>query len=518
MTYTNPVADTNGLQVLNSPTKVIPVDLAGNAYTLQSGAVPVIQQATSNVNGTLQSAQTGNANGTILALLGSASVILTVSMAGFTGTVNFEVSEDNTNWSALQVQQEGTNNIMISVAGAVTTSVVLYEGSVAGLQSLRARTSGVGAGNVTVTAHAIPTTDAPRTLNANVAILPSIVQKIGQLGTSSQASLSKAFASNNVQGNSIVVVCAVGNGTTATVTDSAGNTYTNAGNAAVSSTFSSQIFYATNIAGGANTVTVTPSASVSVALEIYELSGIITPSTGALDLAVTNTSSGGSTTASTAAMEPLAPNEFVFMGIGVGTATSTLTVASGWSQDTATTSNIGGTPSGLFSFCSSSQYLGSLKSVTPSVTLGTSEPWTIAVASFRSVQIAVSGSMTPVANSTGGAQYFHLVSANTTNATVVKAAPGTLYSVILNCNTSAAARYLKFYDTATAPTAGSGTIVQVVQAPLLAASTGSTTVVNFGPTGMQFKTGIAFVTVTTLPDAGSTAVSTSDLSIDLCYA
>jgi hypothetical protein len=503
-----------GMGTVAAQSGTVLTDAAGTNYA------PLVVQmnASQSVNGTLQSAAGANGNGTALALLGMASVILTVTQAAFTGTINFEVSEDGTNWTFLQVQQEGTNNILTSVTGATTTSVVVYEGSVAGLAQIRARISGFSAGTATVTAHAIPSTDAPRVMNANVAVLPSIVQKIGALGTGGQASLAKAFAANNTQGNSIIVVCAVGNGTTATVTDSAGNTYTNAVNAAVSTTFSSQIFYATNIAGGANTVTVTPSASVSIAFEQYELAGLITPSTGVLDLALTNTSSGGSTTASTAAMDPLAPNEFIFMGIGVGTATSTLTVATGWSQDTATTNNVGGTPSGLFSFCSSSQYLGSLKGVTPSVTLGTSEPWSIAVASFRSVQIAVSGSMTPVASSTGGAQYFHLVSANTTNATVVKAAPGTLYNVILSCNTSAAARYLKFYDTATAPTAGSGTIVQVVQAPLLAASTGSTTVVNFGPAGMQFKNGIAFVTVTTLPDAGSTAVATSDLSIDLCYA
>jgi hypothetical protein len=41
MAWTNPVADTNGLQVLNPPQKMMPVDLAGNAYTLQNNAVPV---------------------------------------------------------------------------------------------------------------------------------------------------------------------------------------------------------------------------------------------------------------------------------------------------------------------------------------------------------------------------------------------------------------------------------------------------------------------------------------------
>lgn len=166
MAWTNPVADTSGLQVLNSPTKVIPVDLSGNAYTLQSGAVPVQLQPTSNVNGTLQNAAGANGNGTVLALLGSSSIIFTVNQSGFTGTVNFECTEDGTNWDPLQCQQEGTNLITTSVTGSTTTSIHLYEASVAGLQQVRARVSGFAAGTVTVTAHAIPTTDASRTVNA----------------------------------------------------------------------------------------------------------------------------------------------------------------------------------------------------------------------------------------------------------------------------------------------------------------------------------------------------------------
>lgn len=173
MAWTNPVGDTSGLQVLNPPTKVIAVDLSGNAYTLQSGAVPVVQQPTSNVNGTLQNAAAANGNGTALALLGMSSVILTVNQSGFTGTVNFEVTEDNTNYDPLQVQQEGTNLITTYVTGSTTTSIHVYEGSVAGLQAIRARVSGYSAGTVTVTAHAIPQTDAPRVLNAVIVSQPT---------------------------------------------------------------------------------------------------------------------------------------------------------------------------------------------------------------------------------------------------------------------------------------------------------------------------------------------------------
>ena len=131
-----------------------------------SAALLVQQNATQSVNATLQNAAAANGTGTAMALLGMASVIFTMTMAGFTGTVNFECTEDNVNYDPLQVQQEGTNLITTSVTGSTTTAIHLYEASVAGLQSVRARVSGFGAGTVTVTAHAIPTTDAPRAINA----------------------------------------------------------------------------------------------------------------------------------------------------------------------------------------------------------------------------------------------------------------------------------------------------------------------------------------------------------------
>jgi hypothetical protein len=166
MPLSNPIADVSQ-NVLQAPEKVILADLSGNGFTLQNGAIPVQQQATAAVNGTLQNAANANGAGTVLSLLGSASIIFTVNQSGFTGTVNFECTEDNTNWDPLQTQQVGTNTITTTVTGSTTTSIHLYEASVAGFQSVRARVSGYSAGTVTVTAHAIPTTDASRVVNNN---------------------------------------------------------------------------------------------------------------------------------------------------------------------------------------------------------------------------------------------------------------------------------------------------------------------------------------------------------------
>lgn len=345
---------------------------------------------------------------------------------------------------------------------------------------------------------------------------PTIIQKTSGVSTGSVATLAKAFATNNTSGNSIIVTCGVGNGTNPTCADSAGNTYVRAVTGANSTTFETAIFYATNIAGGANTVTVTNAGSTaSMGIQIYEVAGLITQTPSILD--ITSTSTGTGTAVTTPAIAPSAPNELAFLAVGVGTANEavSVTAGTGWTLDSTT--NTGGTQAGLFTFGSLSQVLSSTQAITPAATIAGSQAWTAAVATFRVVPFAVGGAVTTVASSSGGATPYHLVSLASTNATVVKAAPGKVYSVTLNCNTSAAARYLKFYDSATAPTAGSGTIVQVVQAPLLAASTGSTTVVTF-PGGLQFNSGIAFVTVTTLADSGSTGVGAGDLSIDLTYS
>lgn len=219
--------------------------------------------------------------------------------------------------------------------------------------------------------------------------LPVIAQKAGGKSTGSVATLAQAFAANNVAGNSIVVVCAVGNNTAPTVADSAGNTYTQAAVGARSTTFESAIFYAVGVLGlgSINTVTVTNAgATASVAVEIYEVSGLIAQVTAQPDQTATN--SGSSGTASTTAINPLSPNELAFAGVSVGTAAQTITPATGWTNDSGQLNPT--TPAGFYSFVSMSQFLGSLAAVTPSATF-TSEPWAIAVATFRPVILGVEG-------------------------------------------------------------------------------------------------------------------------------
>jgi len=120
------------------------------------------------------------------------------------------------------------------------------------------------------------------------------------------------------------------------------------------------------------------------------------------------------------------------------------------------------------------------------------------------------GNIGVIPRTTGGLTTYHLVSANTTNATVVKASAGQLFGWFIY-NSNAAMRKLAFHNTASTPTAGAS-IYFTIPIPGLGAAN------MFTEIGIAFATGIAITTVTDLTDAGTTAVATSDLNINLFYA
>jgi hypothetical protein len=95
------------------------------------------------------------------------AAVLTVNCATCSGgtTVNFEVTEDGTNYSAINAVQLGTTTIASSTT---TAGVTLWEMPVGGTVSVRARVSAYSAGTVTVTGHTVPVP-----YNAKVVALPS---------------------------------------------------------------------------------------------------------------------------------------------------------------------------------------------------------------------------------------------------------------------------------------------------------------------------------------------------------
>ena len=222
---------------------------------------------------------------------------------------------------------------------------------------------------------------------------PWTEQGINATSTGSVASLTATFPGTNFAGNTIIVCCGVGNATAPTVTDSQGNTYTRVNNiVGGSSAFNISIFYAVNVLSGSrNTVTVTNGGSTaSIAMRCYEVDSLLTFTPGVLDVAATANNTG-TAVATTSAMVPFAANNFAVGAIGVGTATQTITPATGWSNDSGQLNPT--TPAGLFSFASMSQFLPSNIAITPSATLGGSEPWALAVAFFRPCLMGVTGTM-----------------------------------------------------------------------------------------------------------------------------
>lgn len=105
---------------------------------------------------TLQNAATTNANGSELEVLGHSIVVFEVSKTGSpTFTVNFEGSIDGTTYVALECQ-----TILDGTKVTTATAVGQFRSDCSGLQSVRARTSGVSGAdadnNVTVKARALP--------------------------------------------------------------------------------------------------------------------------------------------------------------------------------------------------------------------------------------------------------------------------------------------------------------------------------------------------------------------------
>jgi hypothetical protein len=114
----------------------------------------------------------------------------------------------------------------------------------------------------------------------------------------------------------------------------------------------------------------------------------------------------------------------------------------------------------------------------------------------------------------GGLSMSKTVSAGTTNATSVKASAGQVYAIQV-FNTNAAARYLKLYNKASAPTVGSDTPVKTITIPGNTAGAGA---VMVWAQGLAFGTGIAFALTTGVADSNSTAVAADEIVVNIDYA
>lgn len=123
--------------------------------------------------------------------------------------------------------------------------------------------------------------------------------------------------------------------------------------------------------------------------------------------------------------------------------------------------------------------------------------------------LGVTNAVQAIAGITGGWTPFHLVSAATTNATVIKASAGKIGGYYIY-NSNAAARKVAFHNTAGAPTAGASVLYSIIIPPNSGANA-------FTEVGIDFTTGIAITTTTGLADSDAVAVALNDLIINIFF-
>ena len=109
-----------------------------------------------------------------------------------------------------------------------------------------------------------------------------------------------------------------------------------------------------------------------------------------------------------------------------------------------------------------------------------------------------------------GIKAFHLVAAGTTNLTLLKKGEGRVHGWYIY-NAAAAARKVNLHDGALVPVAGIGVWIPLVLPAGSAANV-------FSDKGIPFGAGLGISTVTDLTDAGTTAVTASDLVLTIFYA
>jgi hypothetical protein len=131
---------------------------------------------------------------------------------------------------------------------------------------------------------------------------------------------------------------------------------------------------------------------------------------------------------------------------------------------------------------------------------------------IASNQSTLPAGLVPVTS--GGCTIKSVLIASGTNATNVKASAGQLYKIEI-LNNSANIAYLKVYNTAGTPTAGSGTPVIRLMVPGSASGSG---IVSEYVNGLAFSTGIGFTFTGGIPDADTTSVAASAYILNLYYA
>jgi hypothetical protein len=126
--------------------------------------------------------------------------------------------------------------------------------------------------------------------------------------------------------------------------------------------------------------------------------------------------------------------------------------------------------------------------------------------------------VSPIPNNTGanGTTAYKLISLATTNANVVKASGGNLYSIIAIGLTSSV-RYLKLYNKATAPNPATDASLLLMTIPVPANTQGAGIAIPFSM-GVNFSAGIGIAITSGAGESDAGPVLANDVIVNLTYA
>lgn len=508
-------------------TQILPTDITrilGAAVSGTNGLPATAIASTIPAATTMQSAAAATGNGTNLNVLGYVSIIVNIT-GTFVATVIFEASVDDTTFVAISAHQVG-------VAGNLSSTTTVagdFRISVAGYKSVRARISAFTSGTVTAKGYASPVAGQGTTVNANII---------------SNSAVNQSDNIAQVAGTAVDVNSGVKSAGTMRVilaTDQPALTNKLLVTPDSVALPANQSVNTAQVAGTATSVNAGPSSAGTLRMIPGDIasSGSITTQ---------NLVPAGTATASSAVLSGTLSGASSLMVQVTGTYTGALSIQStvdGTNWVTLGTPRIVIVNTGVLGTTIASASVGIFQvsnisgfqqvrvtglaamtgtaAVTMQVSLATGYV-PIDVASING-QVAVTGAGTvaggavirvAIGNNAAVVTNATLNSAATTNATSVKAAQGTVYSITAS-NQSAAAKFVKLYNKASAPTVGTDIPILTIAVPVGSATVINISSVNFGTQGFTLNTGIALAITNLIADSDATAVAVGDVKVMVAY-
>jgi hypothetical protein len=139
---------------------------------------------------------------------------------------------------------------------------------------------------------------------------------------------------------------------------------------------------------------------------------------------------------------------------------------------------------------------------------------TAALSNTTPVNVLASATVTvqqSVATTLGFSTHFHLISAATTNATLVKSSAGVIGAIVAS-NNAGTPRYLKMYNASSAPTVGTTAVVRTIMLPA------NTTIdIQGGHAGIRHATGIGIAITGGIATTDTTAIGAEEVAVNISY-